>query len=79
MFAGTIRMNLDPFDSFSDEEIWHSLECAHLKEFVVGLEKNLNYEVSEGGENLRLREKLFICYSINSVVVYNLKVPIDIL
>ena len=46
-------MNLDPFENFSDEDIWRALELSHLKEYVVGLEKGLQYEVSEGGENLR--------------------------
>lgn len=46
-------MNLDPFDKYSDEEIWKSLEYSHLKTFVSGLPNKLNYECSEGGENLR--------------------------
>lgn len=46
-------MNLDPFDKYSDEEIWKSLEYSHLKTFVSGLPNKLNHECSEGGENLR--------------------------
>lgn len=46
-------MNLDPFDMYSDEEIWKSLEYSHLKTFVSGLPSKLNHECSEGGENLR--------------------------
>ena len=46
-------MNLDPFESYSDAELWRSLESAHLKTFVSGLEKKLLHEVAEGGENLR--------------------------
>lgn len=34
LFSGTLRMNLDPFDCHSDEEIWKALEHAHLKSFV---------------------------------------------
>lgn len=46
-------MNLDPFDMYSDEEIWKSLEYSHLKTFVSCLPNQLNHECSEGGENLR--------------------------
>ena len=31
MFSGTLRINLDPFDKHTDEEIWKALELAHLK------------------------------------------------
>lgn len=46
-------MNLDPFDKFSDEDIWRVLELSHLKDFVSGLQEGLQHEVAEGGENLR--------------------------
>lgn len=53
LFSGSLRMNLDPFDTYTDEEVWRSLELAHLKNFVSNLPDKLNYECSEGGENLR--------------------------
>lgn len=53
LFSGSLRMNLDPFGMYSDEEIWKSLEYSHLKTFVSGLPNKLNHECSEGGENLR--------------------------
>ena len=46
-------MNLDPFDEYSDDAVWQSLEHAHLKTFVSGLPKGLQHECTEGGENLR--------------------------
>ena len=46
-------MNLDPFESYSDSDLWHTLESTHLKTFVSGLEKKLQYHIAEGGENLR--------------------------
>lgn len=34
LFAGTLRANLDPFNRYSDDDIWRALEHAHLKSFV---------------------------------------------
>ena len=53
LFAGTMKMNLDPFGEYSDAELWKALEHAHLKSFVETLEGGLDYKCSEGGENLR--------------------------
>ena len=53
LFSGDLRMNLDPFDEYSDDAVWQSLEHAHLKTFVSGLPKGLQHECTEGGENLR--------------------------
>lgn len=53
LFSGSLRMNLDPFDSYSDEEVWRALDYSHLKSFVTGLPNGLYHECSEGGENFR--------------------------
>lgn len=53
LFSGSLRMNLDPFDSYSDEEVWRALDYSHLKSFVTGLPNSLYHECSEGGENFR--------------------------
>lgn len=60
LFSGTLRMNLDPFDIYSDEDIWLSLEHAHLKHFVKGLAAGINHEVSEGGENLSVGQRQLV-------------------
>uniref|UniRef100_A0A8C6P188 ABC-type glutathione-S-conjugate transporter n=1 Tax=Nothobranchius furzeri TaxID=105023 RepID=A0A8C6P188_NOTFU len=61
LFSGSLRMNLDPFDTYTDEEIWSSLELAHLKTFVSNLPDKLSYECSEGGENLSLGQRQLVC------------------
>uniref|UniRef100_A0A8C0HFM2 Multidrug resistance-associated protein 1 n=1 Tax=Chelonoidis abingdonii TaxID=106734 RepID=A0A8C0HFM2_CHEAB len=61
LFSGSLRMNLDPFDKYSDEEIWTSLELAHLKNFVSSLPDKLNHECSEGGENLSVGQRQLVC------------------
>ncbi|XP_069836113.1 ATP-binding cassette sub-family C member 2-like [Dendropsophus ebraccatus] len=61
LFSGTLRMNLDPFDQYTDEEIWKALELSHLKPYVEGLQEKLSYEVSEGGENLSVGQRQLVC------------------
>ncbi|XP_069356357.1 multidrug resistance-associated protein 1 isoform X3 [Maniola hyperantus] len=61
LFSGTLRMNLDPFGVYTDEEIWRSLEHAHLKSFVKGLQAGLLHEISEGGENLSVGQRQLVC------------------
>ncbi|XP_011882151.1 PREDICTED: multidrug resistance-associated protein 1 isoform X4 [Vollenhovia emeryi] len=61
LFSGTLRMNLDPFDCHSDEEVWRALEHAHLKSFIANLPSALLHEVSEGGENLSVGQRQLIC------------------
>ena len=53
LFSGTMKMNLDPFGEYSEEELWKVLEHAHLKSFVKSLEGGLEHKCSEGGDNLR--------------------------
>ena len=46
-------MNLDPFDAYSDEDIYRAVQNAHLQGFLNTLEGGLEFEVSEAGGNLR--------------------------
>uniref|UniRef100_A0A8D3D247 Multidrug resistance-associated protein 1 n=1 Tax=Scophthalmus maximus TaxID=52904 RepID=A0A8D3D247_SCOMX len=61
LFSGSLRMNLDPFDSYSDEEVWQALEFSHLKTFVSSLPGQLSHECSEGGENLSVGQRQLMC------------------
>ncbi|KAL4122728.1 hypothetical protein QTP88_015009 [Uroleucon formosanum] len=60
LFSGTLRMNLDPTNSNTDAQLWSALTLAHLKEYVVGLAGGLDYEVSEGGENLSVGQRQLV-------------------
>lgn len=61
IFSGTIRMNLDPLNAHEVNELWKALELAGLKDFVEGLKNQLDYECSEGGENLSVGQRQLIC------------------
>ncbi|KAM9734455.1 multidrug resistance-associated protein 1-like [Menidia menidia] len=61
LFSGSLRMNLDPFEKFPDEDLWKALELAHLSSFVSALPLKLNYQCSEGGENLSLGQRQLLC------------------
>ncbi|KAG8248931.1 Canalicular multispecific organic anion transporter 1 [Homalodisca vitripennis] len=51
LFSGTLRMNLDPSESYSDSEIWRVLELAHLSEYAKSLPLGLHHVITEGGDN----------------------------
>ena len=57
LFVDTLRANLDPFDKYTDNEVWKCLESAHLKDYVLSLDDKLGHQIAEGGENLRLALK----------------------
>ncbi|XP_006157433.1 canalicular multispecific organic anion transporter 1 [Tupaia chinensis] len=61
LFSGSLRMNLDPFNNYSDEEIWKALELAHLKSFVASQPLGLSHEVTEAGDNLSIGQRQLLC------------------
>jgi len=52
LFSGTIRSNIDPFDDYSDDEVWKALDGCGMKDNVEGMPGLLQAEVAEYGENL---------------------------
>ncbi|KAK3596597.1 hypothetical protein CHS0354_020940 [Potamilus streckersoni] len=61
LFSGSLKMNLDPFDQYSDDLIWKALEQAHLKKFVSDLPDGLQYDCGEGGQNLSVGQRQLVC------------------
>ncbi|KAF7720354.1 hypothetical protein EC973_000480, partial [Apophysomyces ossiformis] len=58
LFSGTLRSNMDPFDEFSDDDIYTALRRVHLiqpasevEQEEVNVFTDLNTSVSEGGQN----------------------------
>lgn len=61
LFSGTLRMNLDPFDNYSEEDLWRALELSHLHTFVSSQPGGLDFQCSEGGENLSVGQRQLVC------------------
>ncbi|XP_054155033.1 multidrug resistance-associated protein 1-like [Oppia nitens] len=61
LYSGTIRSNLDPFDSYTDSDLWSVLEQSHLKLFVQSLDSKLDSPVSESGDNLSVGQRQLVC------------------
>ncbi|XP_054158177.1 ATP-binding cassette subfamily C member 4-like [Oppia nitens] len=60
-FIGSLRKNLDPFDEHSEDRLWEVLEEVQLKEAVMEMSGQLEYQLSEGGGNLSVGQRQLIC------------------
>lgn len=61
LFSGTIRSNMDPFDQYTNEEIWHALDRCGMKSTIEAMPDLLDGPVAEYGENLSQGQRQLLC------------------
>uniref|UniRef100_A0A803SNM2 Multidrug resistance-associated protein 4 n=1 Tax=Anolis carolinensis TaxID=28377 RepID=A0A803SNM2_ANOCA len=61
LFTGSMRRNLDPFDEYTDEELWSSLEEVQLKETIEELPNKLETQLAESGSNFSVGQRQLVC------------------
>jgi len=61
LFSGTLRSNLDPFNQYTDEQVYAALDAANLGDYVSSLENKLDHRILEFGSNLSQGQRQLIC------------------
>ncbi|CAM9789450.1 unnamed protein product [Ectocarpus sp. 4 AP-2014] len=61
LFSGSLRANLDPFEVYTDEEVWDALEQASLAATVRRFPNGLLEHVAEYGESLSAGQRQLVC------------------
>ena len=61
LFSGTIRDNLDPFNHYTDEEIWSALQRASLHDLIAQDPAGLEKTVEEHGTNYSVGQRQLLC------------------
>ncbi|XP_068966386.1 ATP-binding cassette sub-family C member 4-like isoform X1 [Bombus flavifrons] len=61
LFSGTLRRNLDPFDEFTDKDLWEVLDEVELKDAVITAGTGLESRVLDRGSNYSVGQRQLVC------------------
>lgn len=61
LFSGTVRSNLDPFNSYAEPDLWRAVESVGLKDAITALQDGLDAPVVDGGNNFSQGQKQLFC------------------
>merc|ERR1712159_163780 len=61
MFSNTVRYNLDPFATKTEQELWDVLKKVEMGEAIAQLPRGLDDMVAEGGENFSQGQRQLLC------------------
>jgi ATP-binding cassette subfamily C (CFTR/MRP) protein 4 len=61
IFRGSVKKNLDPIGTHSDEDLWRALEDVNLKEHVENLDDKLNTDMTNASSVFSVGQKQLVC------------------
>ena len=61
LFKGTVRQNIDPFDTASEEKIWQALDESGLTDHVKSIENGLDANVANISEMFSVGQRQLLC------------------
>jgi ATP-binding cassette, subfamily C (CFTR/MRP), member 1 len=61
IFTASLRFNLDPYNEYSDAQLWDALESVELKAYVMSLPGKLSELIPERGDGLSVGQRQLIC------------------